>query len=233
MINILSILSFAFANPDYTASNSIIVEAHRDLEIYVAPIVVRNFTSTIEADFSDYVVFGYTSSHSHNAQIENERGAYEPLLLNYEKFKVYNEDTIKYSWEDCDYVKDAKACTYKNNHYLLETFVTVDDNELVVAIYLLDSELQIISQGIVTDKKIVRWIRQQEKMINNSYSNSPQQVQRNCSGSSCTQVPSTLVRRNQSVVKKKEELPLRWEIPHRLLDKHFHQDILRGYKNGF
>jgi len=225
MFSIFNVINLGFAEePLSSVSETIIVEAHRDIEVYVAPIVVQNFSKNIEANYSEHSVFGYTSSHSHNAQIENDMGFYEPLLLNNDKIKVYNKDTIGYSWEGCDYLKDAKACTYQNNHYLLETYVSIDENELVVALYLLDSELQIISQGIVTDTRTVRWIKQQEQVMNKSLYR-PNNIQ-NCSGNSCQALSRDAGSYNSAATNKKEELPLKWEIPHKLLNKHFHQASL-------
>ena len=91
----------------------IIVEAHRDFEVYIAPASVKNTASEIEAVIGDYSVFGYASMYSKLAQIDNGTGGHKPMD---EDFKVYNEDTIEYIWDNCDYKKDPKKCSYKNNH---------------------------------------------------------------------------------------------------------------------
>ena len=192
---------------------SIIVEAHRDFEVYVAPIQIFNEAERIEAVIDEYSVFSYASMHSHNAKIDNGYGGHESLTLNYDDFKVFNEDTIKYSWENCNYSKDPKRCAYQNNHFLLETRITIDENQLVVNMILYDPELQVISQGNVVSNKIINWIKQQE--INSSYQNTTPvgqtQPSSNCSGSSCRpQTPqgSSLSQTIVSINKPKEELPL-------------------------
>ena len=85
------------------AQATIIVEAHRDFEVYVAPIVLQNFTDDIEAIIGEESVYGYSSTYSHLTQIDNGTGGFEPIGINHDDFKVYNSDTIGYAWENCDY----------------------------------------------------------------------------------------------------------------------------------
>ena len=199
---------------------SITVEAHRDLELYVAPIKVIDESTKpkIESVIGDYSVFGYASMHSHNAEISNGFGGHEPIGLRYGKFMIYNSETIKYAWPECDYEKKARACSFQNEHFLLETNITVDDNQLVVQMLLFDSELQIIASSIRTSEKFRRYIRQQEIKQQAVF---PGTSQPNCNGSTCSPP-----RQQQMIVglhKPKEEKPLLWEVPHRLLDKHVSQ----------
>ena len=46
--------------------------------------------------------------------------------------------------------------------FLSETTVHVDDNELVVRAILFDTDAQVIAMGTSTDRKIIKWIKQQE-----------------------------------------------------------------------
>ena len=199
---------------------SITVEAHKDLEVYVSPIKVINASTKprIEAVIGDYSAWGYASMHSHNAEISNGFGGYEPIGIRYGKFMVYNSETIKYAWPDCDYEKSARECSFKNEHFLLETNITVDDNQLVVQMLLFDSSLQIIASSIRTSEKFRRFIRQQE--ITRQSTIFPGQ-QSNCSQTTCTPPQRTTI--VSGLHKPKEELPLLWEVPHFLLDKHVSQ----------
>ena len=190
MLFLYFIIGFLLAEP----SETITVEAHKGLEVYVVPTKIVNYTDDIEAIIGEHVVFGYTSTQNRQATYKNITGD--------KQFKVYNEDTIKYAWDNCDYKRNPKKCSYQNNHYLLETYITVDTHELVVAMYLFDPNMQVISMGIITDSKTIRWIRQQEVTVAQS---------QGMMGSQTT------------VHKPKEELPLKWEIPHYLLNKHINQ----------
>lgn len=213
--------NLCFAEPEPSAT--IVVEAHRDREVYVAPTVITNNSNSIEASVTKNSVFGYASSHSHNVQIKNKRGTYEPLLLNNEAFKIYNEETIEYVWDNCDYKKDAKKCSYKNSHYLLESYITISDEQIIVELFLYDSDLQIISRGTTTSTKVTNWIKQQEVKQESSQSSSPINP---CIGSSCPIVNPNIPNNQTTVTKPKEELPIKWEVPPRLLNKHIHQASL-------
>ena len=213
-------------------SAEIIVEAHRDIEVYVAPIevIVSTNLENIEAEVDPTAAFVYSSMYSHNAKIENERGAYEPVELNHDKIKVYSEDTIIYAWEDCNYKLKPLKCSIQNSHYYLETTVHVDDNELVVRAILFDQDAQVIAVGSSTDRKIIKWIKQQEiKQQQTLYNQNVQGQQRNCGPNSCSTTSSatTVAPMNTiTTTKPKEEMPLQWNIPHRLLNKHVQQAML-------
>ena len=116
--------------------------------------------------------------------------------------KVYDEDTIEYVWEDCNYKRDPKKCSYKNNHMLLETIITVDDHQIVVNMILYSPDLTVLGTSVYTSESRIYWIKQQEIAV---------QQQQGMMGSSTT------------VHKPKEELPLKWLVPTNALDKHIWQ----------
>ena len=165
-----------------------------------------------------------------NAQIRNERGAYEPVGLNHGKIKVYSEDTILFAWEDCNYKLRPLKCSVQNGHFYLETTVHVDDNELVVRAILFDPHAQVIAMGTSTDRKIIKWIKQQEiQQQQTLYNQTVQGAQRNCDTTSCSPagaVSSVSPINTVTTTKPKEELPLKWTIPHRLLNKNIQQAML-------
>ncbi len=120
----------------------------------------------------------------------------------------------------------------QNSHFYLETTVHVDDNELVVRAILFDPQAQVVAMGTSTDRRVIRWIKQQEiKQQTTVYPNQTQaQVQPNCqTGTTCSQ-PNVLMGNgptSQTTMEKpKEEMPLQWIIPHMLLNKHVHQAML-------
>ena len=129
-------------------SMTMVVEASRDIEFFVAPIKVHDYTSediNIETVIDKDAAFTYLGSYIRNIKVSNGRGGYEPASLTGNEVKVYNERTIKYAWEDCNYKRDPLECSVKNSHYYLETIVTVDDNQLVVKATLYDPEAQVLS----------------------------------------------------------------------------------------
>jgi hypothetical protein len=96
---------------------------------------------------------------------------------------------------------------------------------------LFDSDAQVIASGVSKNKKIIMWIKQQEiqqqqTIYNRSASSNPQ---RNCSGSSCSTIQQGAPSGPTSTVttsKPKEEMPLKWVIPHKLLDRNIQQAML-------
>ena len=183
---------------------TIIVEAHRDLEIYVAPIKISIQSSVVEAVVSDKSVFSYTNSFWRNAKVRNKRGAWEPIIMHH-NVNVYDKDTIEYAWDDCDYIADHKKCGYKNDHMTVETFITIDDHQITVNMILFDSSMTVINQSTYTSQSKVNWIRQQEISV--------VQQQGMMGSQTMTHIP-------------KEELPLKWLIPTNLMNKHIHQAAL-------
>ena len=193
---------------------TMVVEASSDIEFFVAPIKVHDYTSediTIETVIDKDAAFTYLGSYIRNIKVSNGRGGYEPASLTGNEVKVYNERTIKYAWQDCNYKRDPLACTVQNSQYYLETIVTVDDNQLVVKATLYDPEAQVVISSSRTDDKIIRWIRQQEITVRQ------EQQQGGLLGGSGQAT---------TIHKPKEELPLKWEIPHTLTNRMIQQLIL-------
>jgi len=193
---------------------TMVVEASRDIEFFVAPIKVHDYTSPdiiIETVVDKDAAFTYMGSYIRNIKVSTGRGGHAPASITGHDVKVYNERTIKYAWEDCNYKRDPLGCSVKNSHYYLETIVTVDDNQLVVKTTLYDPSAQVVLSSSRTDDKIVRWIKQQEITVRQ------EQQQGGLLGGSG---------QSTTVHKPKEELPLKWEIPHTLTDRMLQQLIL-------
>tara|TARA_B100000427_G_C15481356_1_gene583147 strand:- start:432 stop:1166 length:735 start_codon:yes stop_codon:yes gene_type:complete len=202
----------------------IVVEAHKDFEVYVAPVQYHIHDDSIEAKIPYDSVFMYANRFSHMAKVKS--GAiYEPVTM-HGGIKVYNKDTISYVWEDCDYNRDYRKCSFRNDHYYLETHITVDENEISVSMSLYDSDLQIVGSSIRTNQKVINWIKQQEEVINNSSSSNPVGANSTCVDNSCNTVPINNTTQDNTIIKKKEELPLKWEMPPKLLNKMIHQASL-------
>tara|TARA_R110001592_G_scaffold188358_3_gene433491 strand:+ start:2944 stop:3675 length:732 start_codon:yes stop_codon:yes gene_type:complete len=230
-----SVISFCLAGgPPPT----IIVEAHKDTEVYVAPIKIKNKSGNIEPVIGDYSVFGYASMHSRNAKVKKGCCSSEPLSIRHEPVKVFSKDTISYVWDNCEYEKDPKGCSYKNNHYLLETYITVSDSQIVVEMFMFDTDLQIISRGSHVSNIKIEWIKQQaleSSVTENPGLQTQPQPGVNCQGPTCNQVlttiPNSRIRNPNSlnttnISKPKEEKPIKWEIPPTLLDKNIQQASL-------
>ena len=237
MFLLMFLLGYAFCEEP---AMTIEVVASTDIEVYVAPIevIVSTAVENIEAEIDPTQAFAYSSRFWHNAKVKNARGIYEPVKMHHDRIFVYSEDTIQYAWEDCDYKLKPMACSMKNGHFYLETTVHVDDNELVVRAILFDPHAQVIAMGTSTDRKIIKWIKQQEiKQQTTVYPNQGQmpqtqiQPQSNCQDGTTCASPNILIPNggptSQTTMEKPlEKMPLRWTIDHMLLNKHVHQAML-------
>ena len=206
MLFLYFLLMFAAGQePEVQAEETIVVEAHKDLELYVAPITMDIRSTEVEAVINDQASFRYASTYWRNAKFKNERGIYEPITM-HSDIKVYSIDTIEYVWNNCNYKRDAKKCAYLNNHMLLETHITIDDHQIVVNMILYSPDLTVISAATNTSQSTIRWIRQQEQTV----------------------IMQSGLMGNQTIVHTpKEELPLKWLIPTNLMEKHVSQAAMR------
>lgn len=208
MLWLLTSLLFA-QEPDMT----MVVEASKDIEFFVSPIKIQNraVDISVETVIDADAAFTYVGHYIKNIKVSTGRGGYEPLSLSGFEARVYNERTIQYAWDNCNYKRDPLACAVKNSHYYVETIVTVDDNQLVAKVTIYDSNAQVFLSASTTDDKIVKWIKQQEITIKQ------EQQQGGLLGGSGSAT---------TIHKPKEELPLKWEIPHSLTDRMIQQMLL-------
>jgi hypothetical protein len=174
------------------------------LDFYVAPIRVHDRTEkqSIEKVIDGEFAFTLSSAYSTSFKVRNERGTYSPVLMEYDDVRVYNNKTIKYYY-DCNYVLDPMKCAFHNNHFFVETIVTVDDNQLTVRMTMYDPQLQVVNSGLSTEEMTVNWIKQQE--VTN--------VQSTARDGTKTEMTHYGL----------ERMPLKWEIPHHLLEKHIRE----------
>ena len=174
------------------------------LDFYVAPIRIHDRTETqnIEKVIDGEFAFTLSSAYSTSFKVSNQRGTYSPVLMEYDDVRVYNNKTIKYYY-DCNYVLDPMKCAFDNNHFFVETIVTVDDNQLTVRMTMYDPQLQVVNSGLSTEEMTVNWIKQQE--VTN--------VQSTARDGTKTEMTHYGL----------ERMPLKWEIPHHLLEKHIRE----------
>ena len=178
--------------------------AQTSLSVYVAPIQVINATPSIQATISNYSIAGYTATHLDSARVKVD-GSIKSINTVYEKIYVYDISTIGLAEPGCNYKREPKKCSMTNGHYLLMPFIEVNEHEVIVRLILYDPELQIVGGGVKTTQKIIKYIKQQEIT---------------------TIEEQGMMGSKTTTHKPKEELPLKWEIPYKLLDYHIHQASL-------
>ena len=225
----IGLLGTALADiPEQEADATIIVEARRNMVVYVDDPIITNTSEKISVDLNLDSIVGYVNSHAKMGKVKNERGTYEPVTMHNERVEVYDKKTIKYAYEDCNYNRDALACGVANDHYTVRTSISINDSEIVVRMTLYNSSGLIINTSARATREIVAWIKQQE--INMTTQTQPQGLQQisgaqNCTGAQCSTLSQTqpVTSNTTTVSVPKESLPLRHSIPPELLDRHLHQ----------
>tara|TARA_R110001592_G_scaffold303982_1_gene576289 strand:+ start:339 stop:935 length:597 start_codon:yes stop_codon:yes gene_type:complete len=178
------------------------------VDVYVSPISFINRASneTITVSHESDAPFYYSSLFARSAKVSNGTGGYEPV----EKARVYGRDTIKYVFPSCDYRRDALGCSIKNEHYYVETIATYNNDQMIFRSTLYSPEGTVVNTASRTDEMVVNWIKQQEITIIESEGKGGKQ---------------TLTHYG------KEELPLKWEIPYKLVQYDVHQ-TMKGLWTG-
>ena len=185
----------------------IVVEAYRDIQVYVADIKVINQTSEtyVETVIDTKASYTYTGQFWKTAKVPAGVNSWQPIELGDRNLMVYDDRTIDLAWDNCNYRRTPLRCSVQNDHYFVETIIHVDDNQLVVKATIYDSNGQIVNSSRRVDNKIIKWIKQQE----------------------VTMIQQQGMTGSQTMVNKpKEELPLRWEIPHTLTDGLLRQTMM-------
>lgn len=181
MIVILIFISFVFA---------------QDIIVYASPLEVRRNGSIISNNFNSEIIFNLASLHGRLAMAKRDF-AWE-FIGNSDYFLVYNNKTIEYRFDGCDYDKKPIACSVKNKHYYVRAYVDLREDEGVITFELWSPKGTIINSTSESSYKIIQWIRQQEITVYKDGFHLP-----------------------------KEELPLKWEIPYRLFRRHFEEASMK------
>ena len=168
----------------------------QDIIVYASPLEVRRNGSLISNGFGNEIVFGLASRHGRHARAKRDF-AWE-YIADSDYFFVYNEKTIAYRFDGCDYKEAPVACSVKNKHYYVRGFVDLREDEGTITFQLWSPKGIIVSFSSQSSQKIIRWIKQQQITVFKDGFHLP-----------------------------KEELPLKWEIPYRLFQKDFEQASMK------
>ena len=168
--------------------------------VYVSPIKFDNRATNpnITISHEEEAPYYYSSLYSRLAKQSNGHGGYEPV----EKVRVYNRHTIEVLYPDCNYRRRPILCAIENGHYYVETTVTLNDDQMIFRTTLYAPDGTILNTATRTDEMVVNWIRQQEVTVVETETRQGKQTMTHYG---------------------KEEMPLKWEIPYRLLQYHAQQ----------
>ncbi len=172
-------------------------------DVYVSPIKFRDRVTNqnIAVHHEVDAPFYYSSLYARNAKMSNGHGGYERV----DKPRVFSKDTIQFAYHNCNYRREPLKCSILNGHYYVETEVTFNDQQMIFRTTLYNKDGTVLNSSTRTDEMIVNWIKQQEVTIVENESRQGKQ---------------TITHYG------KEELPLKWEIPYKLLQNHVQQSML-------
>lgn len=181
----------------YAESTTIIVEDHANIEVYVNTPKIVNYSAETEGVISSKSVYSYNSIYWKSGRVINERGTWDKLG-DRTVVKVYDKETIEYAHRNCNYLLDAKKCANLNNHYLVETIITIDDHETVIQMMLFNPDMTLLNVATISDRGQINYIKQQETRI-------------------------TMTRGRIDMRVMPEQKPLKWIIPAHLLEGYVRQ----------
>tara|TARA_E500000318_G_scaffold8247_3_gene7531 strand:- start:3115 stop:3684 length:570 start_codon:yes stop_codon:yes gene_type:complete len=170
----------------------------QEIMVYAAPMHVYAGGTRVVNVMSDNIPFISASKHVKLAKVKSLYGW--EMVGDSEYILVWNQDTIKYKFTNCDYNIDPLGCSIKNGNYYLKTIVHMTEEEGLISQVLYGKNGQILSSSQISVKKIIVWIKQQELTVFEGGFHKP-----------------------------KEELPLKWEIPYRIFREDFEQLSFRTW----
>tara|TARA_Y100000592_G_C5469629_1_gene318666 strand:+ start:173 stop:889 length:717 start_codon:yes stop_codon:yes gene_type:complete len=135
----------------------IIVESRKDIEVFVAPTEIINKTK-IPYHMDSTSVFGHTINDVSNAQKLTQYG----YVSMDDDISVYNPDTIKFAWDNCDYSINYRQCSHENGHYLLESYIVFNKEQVTVRLILFDENMKPVAQTVQNNSRIVKIFKKQK-----------------------------------------------------------------------
>ena len=167
-----------------------------DVIVYTAPVQVNRNGTLIVNEFGDRISFSLACRHIRLAMVKSDYGW--EYIGNSDYFSVWNKDTIRRKFKNCDYENDGYGCSIKNKHYYVRATVDLREDQGVISFELYDPRGQLINSSYSTNTKGIVWIKQQEVTVFEGGFHLP-----------------------------KEELPLKWEIPYRMFREDFEQASMK------
>jgi hypothetical protein len=206
----------------------ILVESHQDVEVFVAPTQVINNTN-IPYQLDSTSVFGHTINDAGNARKLTQYG----YVSMDGEVMVYNPDTIKFSWDNCNYSTRIRECSFENGHYLLESYITFDKQQVSVRLILYNELMIPVAQSVQTNTRIVKIIKREKttRALIPMGGSSVSGLRKSCGPTSCSTARPTGNRgggaRAFSQTTKEDLEPTIVVVEPRLLDRDIQQASVR------
>ena len=200
----------------------IVVESHQDVEVFVAPTQVINNTD-ISYQLDSTSVFGHTINDVSNAKKLTQYG----YVSMDREIMVYNPDTIKFSWDNCDYSTKFRECSHENGHYLLESYITFNKEQVTIRLILFDENMVPMIHSIQNNTRVVKILKRQKTTRALIPTGGGARSRRQCGPTSCSTVQGngTISAYTQTTTEDLE--PSVIVVEPKLLDKDIQQASVR------
>jgi len=139
---------------------------------------------------------------------------------------VYNDETIKYAYEDCNFKQNPHGCANENGIWVMRTTISIDAGRASINIMLFDDTAAMIGQGTYTKFKKIKVI-ERKKVTQRQIPGSTGNVKCNKPDGSCATIPFQSGGQSQRLV---EDLsPTVIDIPPTLTARDIGQTMMMVY----
>jgi hypothetical protein len=140
---------------------------------------------------------------------------------------VYNDETIKYAYEDCNFKQNPHGCANENGIWVMRTTISIDAGRASINIMLFDDTATMIGQGTYSKFKKTRII-ERKKVTQQQVPGVPGSIS-NCNKAdgSCATIP---FQGSGQTVNQSEDLePIVIDIPPTLTARDIGQTMIMVY----
>ena len=140
---------------------------------------------------------------------------------------IYNDETIKYAYGDCNFKLDPHGCANSNGLWVMRTTVTVTEGKASINVMLFDENAAMIGQGTFTRFKKTKII-ERKKVTQQQVPGAPG-VMSNCNQASGTCATVPFQSGNQTATQSEDLEPIVVDIAPVLLDRDIAQTMIYVY----
>ncbi len=140
---------------------------------------------------------------------------------------IYNDETIKYAYDDCNFKQDPHGCANKNGLWVMRTTISVDEGRASINVMLFDESAAMIGQGTFTRFKKTR-IVERKKVTQQRVPGSPGSIEQcNKADGSCATIP--FQENGQTATQTEDLKPIVIDLPPTLSARDIGQTMIYVY----
>ena len=140
---------------------------------------------------------------------------------------IYNQETVQYTYKDCDFKKNALMCAHENNLWVLRTTIAQDSESASINLVLLDENAVPVGQSSIAKFKKTTII--ERKKVTHQQLRGQAMETKSCDEESgnCTTLPIQM--QGQSVRQTEDLQPVVIDIPPSLTARDINQAMIMLY----